>query len=118
MGLTVAVRNATLDSIFGGVYISLHTGNPGTNGANEVTGGSYARQLETFAAAASGEIANASDIEFEDMPAVTVSYWGIWSAASAGTFYGGWLLTAPVAVVATQLARFLTGSLVVEWPDA
>ena len=37
-------RRAIAGVIDGGIYVSLHTSSPGTNGANEVSGGSYARQ--------------------------------------------------------------------------
>ena len=36
------------------LYASLHDGYPGNTGANEVTGGTYARVAMTFAAASGG----------------------------------------------------------------
>lgn len=116
MGLTVAVRNTELDNIFQGVFISLHTGDPGTDGSNEVTGGSYVRQAENFGAASSGALTNASNLTFEDMPACTVTYFGIWTAESGGTFRGGWILTEAQEILVTQSAVFPAGELDVSWP--
>lgn len=49
----------------------------------EVTGGSYARQTLTVAAAASGATSNSADIIFSGMPACTVVGVEVWD--SAGT---------------------------------
>lgn len=74
------------------VYLSLHTASPGPNGAvpNEVSGGSYARQALTASAAASASTSNSNAINFTNMPACTITYWGIWDASTAGNllFYG------------------------------
>lgn len=93
MGATVTVRNEVLDKVLRNVdftytdtYISLHTAEPDDTGSNEVSGGSYARQIETWNAAASAQITNDGEIRFDDMPAVTVTHVGIFDAASAGNF--------------------------------
>jgi hypothetical protein len=88
----VAARNAAVAGVTGlGGYISMHTGDPGTTGANEVTGAPYARQLSTFDGPAGG-----SDTGTEvavPMPAgagtTTITHWGQWSAVSGGTFVTG-----------------------------
>lgn len=86
-----AAANAGLNSIAALVtHLSLHDGDPGATGANEVTGGSpaYAREAVTWGAAASREVDIASAVAF-DVPASTTVYWvGMWSALSAGTYYG------------------------------
>ena len=112
MLLPDAVKNSLLDSEFQSVYVSLHTGNPGTTGTNEVTGGGYIRQAENFSAASGGELVNAADIDFDDMPSCTVTYFGIWTASTAGTFKGGGPLAASKVIVATQTARFEAGDFV------
>ncbi|MCP2291726.1 phage tail fiber protein [Nocardia amikacinitolerans] len=68
------------------VYISVHTADPGTNGANEATGGSpaYARKLTTWTAPANGQISG-SQVTI-DLPAGTYTHAGLWSAANGGTF--------------------------------
>lgn len=57
----------------------------GTDSAagTEVTGGSYARQNISFAAASGGAIANSADLNFTSMPATTVVGVDIWD--STGT---------------------------------
>lgn len=86
-------------------YLSLHTADPGTTGANEVTGGSYARQAITFGTPASGSAASTDAQTFSSMPSESGNLWiGIWSAATSGTFEWGdstAAVTGPVASGAT-----------------
>ena len=94
---STSLRNSllnTLDNVSFAVatlYLSLHNGNPGITGANELTGGSYARQLVSLAAASGGSIANDVALNFTSLPAVPagtpLTHMGLWSASSAGTFY-------------------------------
>jgi len=75
-------------------YISLHSANPGETGANEVTGGSYARQQAAFGAAAGGTLSNSATISFTGMPAGDVVGWGVNDAATVGNFFvTGWFST-------------------------
>jgi len=72
------------------VFASLHTADPGDNGANEVSGGSpaYIRKAITWNAAGSGTMGD-SNVPVFDVPAsTTVAYVGFWSAETVGTFYG------------------------------
>ncbi|QFP94816.1 hypothetical protein SEA_MARSHAWN_30 [Mycobacterium phage Marshawn] len=51
-GGTDAFKQATVTAIGAqGALISLHSADPGTTGANELTGGSYARKTTTWGAA-------------------------------------------------------------------
>lgn len=71
-------------------YLSLHTADPGTTGANEVAGGSYARQPITFGASAGGTAPSSNGQTFSNMPAVAGNLWiGTWNAVSAGTYEWG-----------------------------
>jgi len=95
-------------------YVSLHTADPGETGANEVTGGAYARQSGAFGAAAAGAVANTATIDFTTMPAVTVTHVGIWddSTATATTnFVWGGALTASKSVGAGSTFRIAIGDL-------
>lgn len=96
------------------VHISLHTAAPGETGANEVTGGSYARQAVAGAgwnASAGGLADNAAAILFTGMPAVTVVAVGEWDAASAGNLLRyGWLSTVRKLFVANDLTTELLRS--------
>jgi len=84
-------KNAMLDYLASvAVYASLHTGDPGDNGANEVTGGTpaYARKSITWNAAAAGSLDSSNAPAFDVPGSTTVAYVGFWSADTAGTFYG------------------------------
>lgn len=71
-------------------YASLHTADPGTNGANEAA---VARVAVTWNAADSGDISLASSLSFTGGPASgAATYVGLWSASTGGTFYGGFAL--------------------------
>ena len=72
------------------VYASLHTDNPGDNGANEVSGGNpaYVRKAITWSSASGGAIDSSNQPVFDVPGSTTVAYVGLWSASSGGTFYG------------------------------
>lgn len=95
--MTIAVdatKQALANTYTGlGAYISLHTGDPGTTGTNEATGGSpaYARVLTTWGTGAAG-VKSGSQVTI-DVPAGTYTYAGIWSAVTAGTFIDKILIT-------------------------
>lgn len=94
---STTLRNGLLDTLantsfaIATAYLSLHNGNPGITGANELTGGSYARQLIAWSAASGGSKANSGALSFTGLPAIPIgtplTHMGIWSAVSAGTFY-------------------------------
>jgi hypothetical protein len=77
------------------VFVSLHDGDPGDNGANEISGGSpaYARKAITWNTAGGGTMDD-SNIPLFDVPAAkTVKYGGIWSLVTGGVFYGAAAVT-------------------------
>jgi hypothetical protein len=81
------------------VYLSLHTDDPGTTGANEVIVAGYVRQISTglWAAGAGGVFVNNAIIgQFDGQgggATALVKYAGLWSAATGGVFVMGGLLT-------------------------
>ena len=78
-------------------FISLHTADPGTTGASEVTGGTYARVAVTWGSPTGGTIANNTSALSINLPAsTTAAYFGVWSASTAGTYYLGGALTPSV----------------------
>lgn len=82
-----ALRNVSFS--VSALFASLHTANPGITGANEVTGGSYARQSTTLSAAASSATSNSGQLNFTGMPVVGapgLTHIGLWDAVSAGNF--------------------------------
>ena len=89
MALSTNGKNTMLSQLASvALYASLHTGNPGDNGANEVSGGSYARKSLTWGSPSNGQIAITNQPVFDVPGGTTVSYVGLWSATSGGTFYG------------------------------
>jgi hypothetical protein len=91
MALNDTAKNLMLDELASvAVYVSAHSADPGATGTNEISGGSpaYARKSITWNAASGGAIDSSNqpvlDIESGD----TVSYLGLFSAATSGTFYG------------------------------
>lgn len=110
MGCSVLQRNTMLDTL-DGCYISLHTDDPGLTGANEVTGGGYFRQAETFGPASAGNKQNLVPTEFTGMPDCTISYYGTWTASSGGSFLWGCALIEPKVISAGDTVRFDSGKL-------
>jgi hypothetical protein len=80
----------------GGKYISLHTGSPGTTGLNEVSGGAYARVATTWGAVSAGA-STGTQVTINVPGSTTISYWGIWTAGSGGTYVDGGILPASQA---------------------
>lgn len=109
MAISTASANAALDAILvSGDYLALFTANPDPSGANEVTGGSYARQALTYGAASGGSKANSTQLEYT-MPAATVTHMGIMSAASAGTLKWSAPVTAPKTFSADDICIVRAG---------
>lgn len=95
--LNVSLR-ATAYTAPANVYLALYTTNPTVSDTGtEVTGGSYARPIVTWAAPSSGVCTNNALITITNMPATTVSYLGIRDALSGGNL----LYFGPLAVAKT-----------------
>lgn len=113
-GLTDTGENAVLDEIYNAgagtfpaadPWISLHSADPADTGANELTGGGYARQQVAFGAAASGSLSNTGAITWS-VPAGNVVAWGAWDASSAGNvFQVGWFNPSSGKVVDLAMTR-------------
>ncbi len=71
-------------------YFSLHSADPGTTGANEISGGGYARQPIQFGTP-SGLVQSSTDSQsFTLMPAVGGNLWsGVWTTVSGGVYIIG-----------------------------
>ena len=63
--------------------------------ANEVSGGSpaYARKAITWNSAAAGALDNNANPVFDVPAGTTITHVGLWSAATAGVFYGSFDIT-------------------------
>ncbi len=117
-GLSSAGEVAVLTPLTTSAFVSLHTGDPGDTGANEVVGGAYARQGPIVFTNAGNNPTVASNSALLTFPQATaawgaIGYFGLWTAASGGTFRGSSVLTAPGPVNNGDTARFLVGSLTI-----
>lgn len=116
-GLSSNGETLVLDALLPGRFVSLHTADPGDAGANEVSGGAYARQPVTFVnSGANPTLArNNANVQYPAASANwgTITHFGLWSAASGGTFYISGAMTTPKAVNIDDIARFSTNQLTV-----
>jgi hypothetical protein len=84
-------KNAMLDHLATlADFASLHTADPGNNGANEVAGGNpaYARKAIDWNAAAGGILDNNANPEFDVPGGTTVTHAGFWTAGGTFLAYG------------------------------
>lgn len=95
-------------------FISLHTADPGTTGASEVSGGSYARVAVTWGTPSSGTVANTNAPTVNLPASTTAAYVGVWSASSGGTYYTGLPMSPSVTTGASAgTVPFAVGALTV-----
>lgn len=112
MGLNNAGLNLQVAGLTSAAtHVSLHTASPGSDGSNEVTGGSYARQATSWAAAAAGTVATDANIVFNVPTSTTITHLGYWSASSGGTFYGWRALNASQAFSSAGTYTIASGNL-------
>ena len=75
------------------LYLSIHSASPGTTGANELAAGTAysqsVRQTLTFAAASAGTIVSNDTQTYTLSSGTAVTYFGIWTASSGGTYITG-----------------------------
>jgi hypothetical protein len=115
MAFTSATKETSALAATGlGSWISLHSADPGTTGANEATGGSpaYARKQTTWTGGTSDGSVSGSAVAI-DVPAGTYSHIGVWSAATSGTFVGGAALSASTGVLPGQTVVTVTPTITV-----
>jgi hypothetical protein len=115
-GLSSSGETTVLNALLATAYVSLHTADPGNTGASEVSGNGYARQ-GPVAFTASGNNptvdSNTAVVSFPTATATwgTVTNFGLWTAATAGTFLGGQTLSTARTILANDVPRFLAGAL-------
>lgn len=122
MAFTAAVRTEMLKvftddtpTAYTTWYVSLHSGDPSTNGANEITGEAgdgYIRKTVAWDTPSNGASANSGAVVFTATGDwVEVSYFGIWTAESSGTFLAGGALTTPKTIQSGDTGTFAIGDL-------
>lgn len=116
MAFGTTYANTILDTDLATAYISLHSGDPGGTGANELAAANgYARQLCAFDAAAAKVTQNTAEESFTASGAdwSQATYWGVWSAVTGGTFYFGGVLTSARTVADGETATLPAGDLTI-----
>lgn len=114
-GLSGAGETVVLNALLAARFVSLHTSDPGNTGTAEVAGDTYIRQAGTFVNSGNNPTvaANNAPIQFPTAGASwgNITHFGLWSAATAGTFLGGWPVTTPKPVNIEDTVRWDTGQL-------
>jgi hypothetical protein len=118
VGLSSKGETAVLTPLTTTCYVSLHTADPGDTGANEVSGGSYARVGPVaFANAGSNPTvsSNSAILTYAAATAAwgTISHFGAWDAATVGTFRGTGALSTSKSVNSGDTARFAANALTI-----
>jgi hypothetical protein len=93
-GFGDSVEDAVMNVVFRGVpypflaadRLSLHTADPTDAGLFEVAGAGYARQVGVWGASSGGVVSLVGDLDFNNMPACTVTHFGVWTGT--GQFVG------------------------------
>jgi hypothetical protein len=73
-------------------WVSLHVGDPGESGINEVTAAPYIRQSVTWAIPTGGVMSNATQLLIPLPAGIAVYYLGLWDSIVSGEFAQGQLL--------------------------
>ena len=92
MALNDTALNLMADALAdSGLFLALHTATPSAAGSDE---SAAARLGSGWGAASGGDIAISSAMEFTGgVSDGSVTHFGIWSALTAGTFYGSFAIT-------------------------
>ncbi len=126
MSISNAFEDNFLNHLFGlstwtapsGLYVSLHTADPGETGASEVSGNGYARVSAGVGGSnwtsSSQVVSNDNALTFTGPTPSdwgTVTYFGLWDAATSGNYVGGAALTASRVTVINIDLSFAAGAL-------
>ena len=119
VGLSATGEAAVLAPLTAIAYVSLHNADPGVTGANEITGGAYARQGTIAFANAGANPTVASNTAIVTFPQAvgnwgTVTHFGLWTDPSStvlANFLGSGALSASSSINNGDTARFLVGNL-------
>lgn len=111
--IKAALGEDTFPSI-SNVYLALYQTNPTVDDVgSEVAGGSYARQQLSFANASGGSKVSNTSESFTNMPASTVTHWGIRDASSGGNllYFGAFDL--PIELNAGNTLPIASGDILI-----
>jgi hypothetical protein len=113
--INATLRNTTYTSPTN-VYVGLFTTDPTDDGSGtEVSGGSYARVIATFAAPSNGVSVTNADVQFAQATATwgTVTHFGIFDALTTGNLLYHGSLTASKTIETGDVFKITTGNLTV-----
>ncbi len=119
-GLSAAQRNGILDAVAGRAlfpvnttpWIKIHTGDPGASGATAAAGNTTRIQSTFGAAASAGSISSTAAAAWTNVSTAETYAWiSLWSASTAGTFYGNAQLTTARTVAVGDNFTIASGSL-------
>lgn len=98
-----------------GAWISAHTDDPDTTGANEASGGGYARVQTTWTAGSSDGIINGSPVSLTLPAGPGYECAGVWTAATGGSFVGPLAFAeGPIGTVSVPFSMLVTPSMRVQ----
>lgn len=112
------LRNTAYTTPGTSIYVSLHTGSPGeaNDGANEVSGGSYARvQVSAWNAPSNGVTANTNAFEFPEATGSwgTITHFGVYDASTSGNLLFHGAANSSVAISSGDIYRVKAGNFTV-----
>lgn len=98
------------------VWCKMHTGDPGSAGANNAAGNTSRVQSTFGSAAASGIIANTAACVWSNVSTTeTYTYVSLWTASTGGTYIGSDILASSVSVTAGDGFYIPVGSITVSF---
>lgn len=115
MAYTTYLANKLLDHVLNNtpytspttVYFALFTtATTDAGGGTEAVGGSYARQVVVYSAAATKHSDNTGIVTFTNMPAATFTHGAMYDAVSGGNMLLHGALAAPIVTTAGQNLNF------------
>lgn len=125
--ILIWIKGTTFPTALSTVYISLHSGDPGTAGSNNnvqstITGSANRTSVttSTFSTVGSApgggfQITNSNSVQITTNASggATVTYFGVWDAVTGGNFLASGQLTTSVDVVAGDTVQFNAGALAI-----
>jgi hypothetical protein len=107
------LRGGTAWTQPGGLYVKLHTGDPGASGTANAAGNTTRVQSTFGTAASGGSIANTVQAQWTSYTtAETLTHFSIWDASSAGNFLWSGALTASKTMAIGDTLTEAVGALV------
>jgi hypothetical protein len=110
--ITTAQADVAQNAVIGAgttYYLSLHTTDPGTAGSGEGTDG---RKAITFGSSSGGSQASTNSQSWSSAAGgQTYNYFGIYTAATAGTYLRGGTLTSAITPAAGATITVATGAI-------